>query len=487
MTEFINKCHPMVPQVIYMKIIGECWISTNLIFSKSKRKSISAIMVFMLIGSGCLGFSMVIDTSTAEPVVIGEKHGGRWYDTFNDTTGIVDMGGVAVNEKRGDVTLNGYWNNFDNEPLGDISGWIYEVLSNPMAHRVENDPYESGKTLFLARNDNMANYDEHWLWIEFYSYYEIIDFDLTPYQMDGSNKQSYFYIEFYNYLNNVIHEVRYYWNDYRSGVPANTSTLTAVDLNWPIPDGLDLEEVKFVLHEDISDDIDANIFVNQSDVIINTTKVRYGFYQDAGPDWAQIDQVYIDNLGIHPPNNAGYLTSAEITCPEGFYWNNIIVNKTEPGIGNYITITVIDGDTFEVIDSLSDLSESVISISSIDSIEHPSIRLVADFTGNGSSTPVLHNLTVKWTDDSSVGSSEKDGSDDLPWFLFIILILLVIFIIIGGILMTKKRKSQKSAPPVYQPQQYYQPPRQEMNLEQPPQRNEEYMPPQPQRPGPGNP
>lgn len=477
----------MVLQVIYMRIIGGCWIFKNPIFSRSKRKSISAIMVFMLIYSGYVGIFLVIDTSIAEPVVIEAEHGGRWYDTFNDTTGIDDMSGVSVNERRGDVTLNGYWNNFENEPLGDISGWTYEVLSNPMAHKVENDPYEPGNTLFLARNDNGANYDEHRLWIEFNTYYEIIDFDLTPYQMDGINRQSYFYIEFYNYLNAVIHEVRYYWDDYRSGVPANSSTLTAVDLNWPLPEGLDLQEVKFVLHEDISDDIDANILANRADVLVNTTKVRYGFYQDAGPEWMQIDQVYIDNLGIHPPNNAGDLTSTEITCPEGFYWSNIIVNKTEHGTGNCIAITVIDGDTFEVIEPLSDLSDSVISISSIDSTEHPSIRLVADFKGNGSSTPVLNNLTVKWSDDSSVGSSEKDGSDDLPWFLFIILILLVIFIIIGVILMAKKRKSQKNASPVYQPQQYYHPPRQEMNLEQPVQRSEEYMPPQPQRPGPGNP
>ena len=65
------------------------------------------------------------------------------------------MDGVTLNEIESDVTSGRYWNNFDDEPLGDISGWTYEVLSNPMAHKVEDDPYESGKTLFAQMDSNL--------------------------------------------------------------------------------------------------------------------------------------------------------------------------------------------------------------------------------------------------------------------------------------------------------------------------------------------
>jgi hypothetical protein len=339
------------------------------------------------------------DMVKAEPVVIRGESQNYWFDTFNDTLGIYSMNHVTVNETRDDVTLEGYWNNFDNEPLGPISGWTYEYSSLYYHHNIIEDPHEPGRCLYLAHNDDMSGYSDHRLWIEFNTYYEIIDFHLTPWELKGTNRQAYFYIEFYNTTNDEIHEVRYYWDDNRSGIPASSSTLTAIGLGWPLPTGgQDFGNIKFILHENISEDIDANTFVDLSGLLVNTTKVRYGFYQDAGPNWIQIDQVHIDDLGIHPPNNTGNLTSAEVSCPSGYGWESIIVNKTEPGIDNFINITIVDGQTFEIIDGFTNISSSIINISSLNPKEHPTIRLVASLTGNGSITPILHDWKVKWLD-----------------------------------------------------------------------------------------
>ena len=351
----------------------------------------------MLLVTNLMVFVMNGSDTAAEPVKIIGEHDSVWDDTFNDTTGIDDMNGVTVNQTRGDVTLKGYWNNFDTEPLGTITGWGYESVGPAYHHYVKEDPYEAGGCLHLAMNDDLSAYHEHKLWKEFDTYLEMLDFHLTPFEMKGTNRQGYLYIEFYNTTGSVVHEVRYYWDDTRSGVPPSSPTLTVIDLGWIIPTGgPDMGDIKYHLHENISEEIDANPSVDLGDVLFNSTTFRYGFYQDAGPDWIQIDQVDLDNLGIHPPTNTGYLTSIQIPRPQGFQWNSVHVNKTVPGVGNYLNITIIDGTTFEVIDGFTNLSGEYIDVSMIDPVAHPTIRLVAYLVGNGSATPVLHNWTVTW-------------------------------------------------------------------------------------------
>ena len=231
-----------------------------------------------------LSLSFLAGIGTGAPVLVEDEAGGSWSDTFNDTTGISVMNYVTVNETRGDVTLEGYWNNFDNEPLGLISGWTYEYIGGSGPHRIVNDPYESGNTLWIRRNDNSGGYREHFLWIEFDIYYEILDFDLTPWAIQGSNRQGYFYAEFYDSSDVEIHEVRYYWDDTRSGTPANSALLTAIDMGWTLPpcNNGSCGDIRYYLHENISEDIDANVLADLATILLNTVTFRYGFYQDAG-------------------------------------------------------------------------------------------------------------------------------------------------------------------------------------------------------------
>jgi hypothetical protein len=352
-----------------------------------------------MILTGVHGMLFVVDITDAEPIIIQGENNGYWFDTFNDSLGMESINHVVVNESRGDVTLDGYWNNFDTEITGPLQYWTYEYGGYSMKHDARPDPYEAGQCLYFDRNDNLAAFDTARLWKDFDTYYELLEFDLTPWSIDGPNRQGFFYIEFYDSGASEIHEVRYYWDDTRSGTPANTAALTAIDLGWVLPTGGGpFGDVKFYLNENISEDIDANGLADLSTILSNTVKVRYGFYSDCGPNWSQFEQVRIDNLGMHPPNNTGNFTSVEITVPNDFRWDSIIINKTEPGTDNTIEIAIVDGVTFNVINGLSNLSGKIIDISSISPVDHPSIRLMAYFKGNGSSTPVLHDLNVTWID-----------------------------------------------------------------------------------------
>lgn len=374
--------------------------NTLMNFSNGENKLFTAILVWMLI---CTGWFMIIFTINnmiqASPVITFNENEGSWNDTFNDTTGIYDMNGVIVDMARDNVTLKleGYLNNFDNEPVGPMPNWTYEVLSNSMQHNVINDPYESGRCLFLARNDNLASYDEHKLWIEFDIYYEIVDFDLTPWSIEGTNRQAYFYIEFYNGTNDVIHEVRYYWDDNRSGVPAKSSTLTAIDLNWDLPMGAPgvPGDVRFFLHENISEDIGANSLATLVTILLDTMRVRYGFYQDAGPEWVQVDQVHIDNMAIHTSGNRGDLISVIIAPPDLGRWDYLNIFKTEMEAIDSIAVSVLDAVTNLPIDGFVDLTDTNVDLSSIDAAKYRAIRLQANFYGEGP-TPILHSWEINW-------------------------------------------------------------------------------------------
>jgi hypothetical protein len=359
------------------------------------------LILFLVSTCLFLGLLNPNDDVTAAPVInISEVH-GSWEDTFNDTSGIETMNGVILNEEEDYVLLDmdGCYNNFDNESIGFIKNWTYEFSSNIMNHNIINDPFYPGKCLSLKRNDNLASFAWHKLWKQYNdTYYELIKFDLTPFSMEGTEVQAYFYTKFIDVSDSVLHEVRYYWDDKRSGVPSNSASLTAVDLGWVIPNGAPntMGDVKHFFDENLSSDVDSNPNVSLNTLLQNTKNVKYGFYQDAGTGWLQVDQVDIDNLTIRKPNYYGYLQSIDIAPNDLVGWNNLTVLKAAQRSSDYITVSVLDAATDTPLSGFADLTSSNIDLSSIDVSTYPSIKLYAKFYGNFW-TPALHGWNISWT------------------------------------------------------------------------------------------
>ncbi|UCD13690.1 MAG: hypothetical protein JSW60_09055, partial [Thermoplasmatales archaeon] len=98
------------------------------------------------------------------------------------------------------------------------------------------------------------------------------------------------------------------------------------------------------------------------------------------------------------PFDNGNLTSIKISLPQGQTWDTLIIDKTEPGIDNYINVTILNGETNEPIPGFENLTNITIDISSLDYIAYPTIKLYASFVGDGLTTPVLNEWTVTWLD-----------------------------------------------------------------------------------------
>jgi hypothetical protein len=370
-------------------------------FKQGRSLFFSSALIFFIICSGMIfALSPTNNITKGAPVVDIDQNQGSWNDTFDDQTGIDDKTGLNVDTVIGDVSIvatTGYNNNFDSDPDGEPSGWIYTYSSNSMLHHIGDDPYESGKCLKLWRNDNGGSFASHELYKEFNTKdYNVISFDLTPWSMIGSgNRQGYLYVKYYNSGSTLIHEARYYWDDSR-GIPQTSASLTPVDLGWAYGTGQPgtMGDNRFYLYENISADIDVNTFANLNSIMANTAKVRYGFYQDGGGGTAA-DQVMIDNLKIFTGYNQGELTSTEIAPLNVGQWDSLEIAKTENPPADYITVTILDSQTEIPIVSFKDLAGSSIDISSLDALLFPSIKLKAGFLGK-SPLPILHSWEVSW-------------------------------------------------------------------------------------------
>jgi hypothetical protein len=112
----------------------------------------------------------------------------------------------------------------------------------------------------------------------------------------------------------------------------------------------------------------------------------------------KVDSVsYVDILdGTAHFNNSDTFQSSQIIFPYGFYYDTLIINKTESP-GCYLNITVLDGVTDIPIRSFENLTSESIDISKIDPHTHPSLKLNATCETNATQTVELNYWSLNWT------------------------------------------------------------------------------------------
>ncbi len=91
----------------------------------------------------------------------------------------------------------------------------------------------------------------------------------------------------------------------------------------------------------------------------------------------------------------GMLNSTDIPLPKYQVFDQLILNKTEPN-GTYINISIIDPSTNKTIPAFKELRNSIVNISFLNELNITSIRLIAYFSSNQKTTPILHNWAVTW-------------------------------------------------------------------------------------------
>jgi len=112
----------------------------------------------------------------------------------------------------------------------------------------------------------------------------------------------------------------------------------------------------------------------------------------AGRGSAGINQIYGALSPIDQFVVSGSIVSVPISIADGFFWQSLSITKEEPS-GTAIRISVLNATTFEPFPGLNGLTSSVVSLEGLSSTRG-AIRLAANFTGGGDSTPFLDRWTV---------------------------------------------------------------------------------------------
>jgi hypothetical protein len=92
----------------------------------------------------------------------------------------------------------------------------------------------------------------------------------------------------------------------------------------------------------------------------------------------------------------GTITSVNITLPSGHKWSQLLINKIQH-LDTYLNVTILDGLSGNPIPGFTNLSESVIDISSINHSTYSSIRLVGRFVGTAFNTPSMDYWAINYT------------------------------------------------------------------------------------------
>ncbi|UCF09139.1 MAG: hypothetical protein JSW28_05540 [Thermoplasmata archaeon] len=149
--------------------------------------------------------------------------------------------------------------------------------------------------------------------------------------------------------------------------------------------------------------VDNFLCINGTNKYTSSTSNNVAQFGDTSDSSGYYSNSLWDNIRFNTSGNfkpkhlsEGILTSVEIILPNGYKWDELLIDKTEL-TDTYINITLIDGTSGNPIPGFENLKEEVIDISSIDSNLHPSIKLVGNFIGTKEETPILHCWALNYT------------------------------------------------------------------------------------------
>ena len=156
------------------------------------------------------------------------------------------------------------------------------------------------------------------------------------------------------------------------------------------PDGVDWTDRRgIVLSEGGPGDLDE-VSINVGSVRLPVNMAGWMYYM--GRDASGTDRSFIATMG-----SLGNLTSTTITKSAGYDWDTLFLNKTIVPNEAEVLVSVLNANTLRPYPGYSDLSGTVIDLSSIPKADN-SIRLRADFYGTTTDNPLLEDWAVTWDD-----------------------------------------------------------------------------------------
>jgi hypothetical protein len=340
------------------------------------------IFVIFVASFFIVSFTPSIIQANAAPLVVDGDTYGSWEDTFKDTSGVETWDNLELTEEgirlidylyenfsalSGDLPDTKKWNILDDGYVLEISGNVLRTEVNPPASTWKRE-------MIQTKDDFGGNHTLTWrqnlYTVSSGMYYHF-------FILNGSDGSSIFgvnqlYTDQYQIYNMVA----------STGLQIGTSVSGWHDFKVTFNNGF----IQFFFDGVMKYEYDFKV-----------PSVIYQFGTNALDTW---NRVHTDDICIYSNITKGNITSAEIILPAGKTWESFIINKSEYGIDNNINVSILDGVTYLPIPGFENFSDTNVDISTIDEGTHPTIRLRAYFTVNGSATPTpfLRGWKITWLD-----------------------------------------------------------------------------------------
>jgi hypothetical protein len=338
------------------------------------------IFVIFVAFSFIMPFTQGIMQANADLVVVDGDTDGSWEATFEDTSGVETWDNLELSEK-GIKLVDYLYENFS-QLDGDLpdsekwhvldDGYVLEISNNVLRTELNPPPSTWKREMIETKDDFGGNHTLTWTQnlytVSSGMYYHF-------YILNGSDGSTIFgvnqmYTDQYQIYNMVA----------SSGQQIGTAVSGWHDYKVTFNNGF----IQFFFDGVMKYEYDFQV-----------TSVKYQFGTNALDTW---NRVYTDDISIQSNITIGNITSSEIILPNGKTWESLTINKSEYGIDNNISVSILDGVTYLPIFGFENLSDTNIDISSIDENTYPTIRLRACFSGNDNATPFLRGWKITWFD-----------------------------------------------------------------------------------------
>ena len=359
------------------------------------------------------------------------ENGGRWYDEFEDETGIESRENISVENRTilldEDISMQS----------GCLAHWSFDEGSGDTAHDSSGNEYHG--TLQVG-NDNVNG-----KWVagvrgtalsfdgtDDYVNIPYSDLDLTTsltfaawIKTSDTNHHMYLMAirtvttggDRYGMWFRIMDDDNKFWATLGDGGGISSDTLSSAtrltDGNWHhvalTRNGQDWKiYVDGIL--DASDILHSNNIRYHNSYthryIANSYETSYPFnglmdeicMYNRALTASEIQNLFNHNYGINK-YSSGYIRSVNISLPDYTTWYAIECNRTVPE-NTFLNVTIHDSLTDEVLwEDNNDTGYLASSLAFLDPEAHKKIYLGASFRSNRIHTPVLHNWSVHWVDE----------------------------------------------------------------------------------------
>ena len=349
------------------------------------------------------------------------EFGGRWFDDFEDETGIERKENVSVGGERAELDEGGFLDEkcLGNWKLDEGSG---NVASDSSLHQNNGDIFNgatwvngiNGNGLHLdGSNDYVRVGDDNTLDFGSRQDFTIMAWFKTSNSHTGRLVYKVSNHPYNGYYLSVISgnkiQFAYFYNDNTRYIQVNR---VYNDNNWHMMAGVRNGNVMKLY-------FDGNLVGSQQGTDNSLANSAFLYF---GRDWSGgyrynglVDEVsmYDESLtdgqirwlhsnpgaSIYYSNrirDSGNVVSKNITLPENMTWNSFCANRSVPD-NTYLNLSIHDAVTNELlIQNTEDSDEVFADLSSMDAEEHNTIYLKAAFRSNITHTPILYNWSLNW-------------------------------------------------------------------------------------------